>query len=288
MSLSLLTRNQKMLTPEEETALLQEWTEKGDEATMLRLIRAFSPIVSKYVRKYSAYGISKEDLTSVGNLALIETVKRFEPAKNCKFSTYSSQWVRGTMLIFIASNYFAFTLKSQKMKHVFFKLRRLMHEQQQNKSETDLHEMMEKLSDHFGLSPTRLEEIYDLIQHPHTSVQQPAFSRGEQTAVEFGDLIPTEDPDPETSLIDSRMAAFRRSILMTTMQEVLNDRERTIITGRMLAESEEARMTLQDLADQFNLSRERVRQISNTALAKLERAIREKCTDMEPRSLFSS
>jgi RNA polymerase sigma-32 factor len=287
MSLSLLTPNQKMLTPDEEASLISEWITHRDNKTLMRLIRAFSPLVSKFVRKYAAYGIPKEELLSVGNLALIETAHRFKPEKGFKFSTYSSHWIKGTMLIFIASNYFAFTLKSQKMKHVFFKLRRLMHETNNSNGQVDIHEMMDKLSEHFGLSPTKLEQIYELIQKPMISLQQPTYSQGDREAgqVTFDQTIPTEDPDPETQLIDKRLDAFRKSILYTTMEEVLNDRERIIIRGQMLAEPDNVQ-TLQDLADTFKLSRERVRQIRNNALEKLNRAIRAKCQDIEPQALF--
>jgi RNA polymerase sigma-32 factor len=275
---------QEMLTPEEEKHLLAEWTLHHEEKVLVQIIDAFSPLVLKYVRKYAAYGIMKEELTSVGNLALIESAHRFNPDRGFKFSTYSSHWIRGTMLIFIASNYFAFTLKSQKMKHVFFKLRRVMQEQTDPKD--GIHAMMDKLSEHFGLSPTKLEQIYDLIQHPITSVQQPIHhNQGEADASEFGDIIPSPEPDPETDLIERRMDSFRKSILYTTMDEVLNPRERTILTGQMLTEPDAVK-TLQDLADTFSLSRERVRQIRNNAIGKLQRAIRVKCPDMASTAFF--
>jgi RNA polymerase sigma-32 factor len=293
MTLSLLTPNQKMLTPEEEANLLDEWITIRDgnspmrERVLLKIITAFSPLVSKYVRKYAAYGINKEDLLSVGNLALVEVAKRFKPEKNFKFSTYASHWIKGMILIYVASNYFAFTLKNQKTKKIFFKLRKMLHQQSAANADISMTEMMNKLSEFFGVSATKLEQIYDLIQHPSTSMQQPAYSRDDRgETMQFGDAIPTEEPDPETYLIDKRMANFRKSILYTTMQEVLNDRERTILTGQMLTEEQEVQ-TLQDLADTFKLSRERVRQIRNNALDKLKRAIRTKCTDIEPHALFS-
>lgn len=282
MTFSLLTPNQKMLTPEEESALIAEWIEHRDQKTLVTLIRAFSPLVSKFVRKYAAYGISKEDLLSVGNLALIETADRFNPSKGFKFSTYASHWIRGTMLIFIASNYFSFSLKSQKMKHIFFKLRRVMYEQNnRNDGDNDIHAMMDKLSEHFGMSPAKLEQIYDLIQHPNTSMHQPAYSRDSETA-EFGDLIPTEEPDPEESLINKQIGPYRQKLLQEAMQEALNERERAIIDGQLL----NSKKTLQDFANMFNLSRERVRQIRNMALVKLEKAIRAKCVDIDPKTLY--
>lgn len=288
MTFSLMTYNQKMLSPEQEAEMIAEWIETKDNKVLVKIIRAFSPLVAKYARKYALYGIAKEELTSVGNLALVETAHRFDPSRGFKFSTYASHWIKGTMLIFIASNYFAFSLKSQKMKHIFFSLRRILYTEQ-NQKVVDLNDIMDRMAGDFGVSRTKLDEIYTLIRQPNTSFDEPINSRpgadspGEQ--VTFGDLLLSNEPDPETALMDVRLDKFRKDLVYKTMTEVLKDRERTIIMGQMMMEEGQEK-TLQDLADEFNLSRERIRQIRNTAYQKLVTAIHDKCRGIEPQAIF--
>src|SRR5271170_7513574 len=105
-----------MLTEQQESELIGLWIATRDQKLLVRLIKAFEPLVLKYARKYAAYGIPKEELIAIANLALVETAHRFDPEKGFKFSTYISHWIKGTMLIFIATNYFSFSLKSQRLK----------------------------------------------------------------------------------------------------------------------------------------------------------------------------
>lgn len=272
-----------MLPEEEEIALISLWQQNGDQKALLKLIQAFEPLVLKFARKYASYGIAKDELFAVGNLALCETAKRFEPERELKFSTYAGHWIRGTMLIFIASNYFSFTLKSQKMKHIFFTLRKQIHLEQKRGGGglENTEQIMNTMAEQFGCSPQQLEQIYNLIRQPNVSMNEPVRqSDGEETT--YGDTLCSADPSPEEAVIDRSMDEYRKQLIYTTMDRVLNDREKTIIKGQMLMEDDQER-TLQDLADQFKLSRERVRQIRNNAYEKLERAIRSRCTHTDSR-----
>jgi RNA polymerase sigma-32 factor len=245
-------------------------------------------LVLKYTRKYSSYGIARDELMAVGNLALCETANRFEPGKGFKFSTYASHWIKGTMLIFIASNYFSFTLKSQKMKKIFFTLRREIHKaQKQNKELENPEQIMHAVADQFGCTPTQLEQIWMMIRQPNLSLDEPfQHSHGDTgESSTLGDTIACEDPNPEETVIDNSMDEYRRELIHSTMDRVLNEREKIIIRGQMLMEEDQER-TLQDLADEFKLSRERVRQIRNNAYEKLERAIRKRCAHIDSRAFL--
>jgi RNA polymerase sigma-32 factor len=277
----------EMLSEEEESDLIETWMATRDQRLLVKLIKAFEPLVLKFTRRYRSYGIPKEELMAVGNLALVETANRFDPSKGFKFSTYSSRWIEGTMLIFIASNYFSFTLKSQKMKKVFFKLRREIHNAQKANKDLNLDEIMNQMVEKFECPKEQLEQIYAMIRQPNISLNEPVHRMSGEPGEEMtlGDALETEEPSPEEHLTKQSMDRFHQDLVYSTMQRVLTPRERTIIEGQMLMDSDNER-TLQDLADEFDLSRERVRQIRNNAYEKLEKAIRGKLARADHRNLF--
>jgi RNA polymerase sigma-32 factor len=274
-----------MLTVEEEIELIKAWQERQHQPSLTRLIKAFEPLVLKFARRYASYGIDKDDLISVGNLALVETAKRFEPDKNFKFSTYSSHWINGMMLIYIASNYFSFTIKTQDMKKIFFKLRREIHNAQMKNEDENIDQIMDRMAEHFGCPKAELEKVYAMLRQPNLSLDEPIHRSGDGEEGTFGDTLFSDDPNPEETMIQVSKDRYHRELLESTMARVLNERERTIMRGQMLMDEDNER-TLQDLADEFDLSRERVRQIRNNAYEKLEKAIRMRCSTRERRNMF--
>lgn len=272
-----------MLTVEEETALIGKWIETREEALLVKLIKAFEPLVMKFARKFSSYGIAKEELVSVGNLALVEVANRFDPSLNFKFSTYAQHWIRGTMLVFIASNYFNFSLKTQTIKKVFFRLRRQIEiEQKKEGTVEDTREIMARMAVYFEIDQHQLEEIYQMIRQPNVSFEDTIRIGDDGESATFGDTLASNDPTPEEYAISRSMDEYRRNLIDAAMTRSLNERERTIVLGQLLREEDQER-TLQDLADEFDVSRERVRQIRNNAFEKLERSIRRKCAHIDKR-----
>jgi RNA polymerase sigma-32 factor len=272
-----------MLTTEEESLLINQWIETREEQLLVRLIKAFDPLVQKFARKYASYGIARDELTAVGNLALVEVANRFDPGRGLKFSTYAQHWIRGTMLVFIASNYFSFTMKTQTIKKVFFKLRRQIEiEQKKNGLLETTPEVMAAMAVHFGIEQHQIEQIYQMIRQPNASIDDPIRIGDDGEAATFGDTLASDDPSPEDRVISRSMDDYRRKLIKSAMERSLNERERTIIIGQLLQEEDNER-TLQDLADEFDVSRERVRQIRNNAWAKLERSIRRKCAHIDKR-----
>jgi RNA polymerase sigma-32 factor len=275
-----------MLTPEQEIELIDAWITTRDQHLLLKLIRAFEPLVMKFVRRYASYGIDKEELIAVGNLALVEVAARFKPELKWKFSTYASHWIKGTMLVFIASNYFSFTMKSNPLKKVFFRLRSMIYREQKKSGVVEnTNEIMDKMAAHFGIERSHLDQIYQMIRQPSVSLDEPVRMRADDDALTFGDTVASEDPDPEQLAIDRSTDRYQRKLIQSVMHRVLSERERTILTGQMLMEDDQER-TLQDLADEFGLSRERIRQIRNNAYAKVERAIRRRCARVNRQSFL--
>ncbi len=271
--------SQKMLTPEEEMALISEWLKTRDQKLLLQLIQSFEPLVMKFVRRYASYGFAKDELVAVGNLALIEAAHRFDQKKGLKFSTYASHWIRGTILTFIASNYFSFTMKANPMKKVFFRLRSLIYKEQKNGSMESTADIMAKMAVHFGVDQHLLNQIYQMIRQPNVSLDDPIRIGNDEDAATFGDTVASDEPSPEQTVIDQSKERYRHDLIQMVMHRVLTERERAILTGQMLMEDDKER-TLQDLADEYGLSRERIRQIRNNAYHKVEQAVRRQCAHM--------
>lgn len=279
----------KMLSPEEEVAIIAQWIKTGDQKLLLRLIRAFEPLVLKFARQFASYGVPKDELISVGNLALVEVAHRFKPELNLKFSTYASHWVRGTMLAFIASNYFSFALKSQKMKKAFFRLRSLIvHEQNKTGTAELTDEIMAKMADVFAMKQTELEVIFQVIRQPTISLDEPARPRtrtgfsDEGDQVTIGEMTASPASSPEDIVVERSTEEYQRMLIYSTMERVLTEREQIILKGQLLVDADHEQ-TLQTLAERFDLSRERIRQIRNNAYVKLEAAIRRRCAHTDPR-----
>lgn len=281
----------KMLTPDEELELITQWIRTRDQKLLLRLVRAFEPLVLKFARQFASYGVPKEELISVGNLALIEVAHRFKPELNLKFSTYASHWVRGTMLAFIASNYFSFAMKSQKMKKAFFRLRSLIvHEQNKTGTAEVSDEIMAKMSEVFEMEQTELEVIFQVIRQPSISLDEPARSGmgrlGDDTDhTTIGEMTASPTSSPEEIAAERSAEQYQRTLIYSTMEHVLSEREQIILKGQLLVD-EDHEQTLQTLAKQFNLSRERIRQIRNNAYSKLELAIRRRCAQIDRRAFL--
>jgi RNA polymerase sigma-32 factor len=270
---------QKMLEPLEETALIEQWIATRDQKYLAQIVQAFTPLVHRFVRQFAMYGIAKEELVSVGSLALVETAHRFDPSKGFKFSTFAQTWIRGMMLIFIATNYFSFAIKTRNVKKIFFNLRSSM--QKAQKDGVEWEDLLNSMAEKFEVPKTKIEEVYNLLRTPNISLNAPRSGDGEDgDGGTMEDMLETDVPDPETRIVTDQVNQLRRALVYETMTEVLQPRERIIIKAQMMMEQDED-MTLQDLADQFDLSRERIRQIRNKAFDKLVVAIRAKCNSVE-------
>lgn len=262
----------KMLSEEKEKEIINNWITTRHDKYLMQLIKAFQPLVMKYVKRYRNYGFQNEELIAIGNLALVETANRFDPSLGNKFSTFSDKWIEGMMLIFIASNYFSFSFKNQKIKRVFFKLRREIYEAQ--KENKDMINIMEEMAVKFNYPKEKIEQIYAMICQPNLSLDENITKYGDTNEqITLGDTIKTNEPDPEENIIEKSMNSYYKKIILSSMKRVLTERERIIIEGQILTEKDKEQ-TLQDLADKLDLSRERIRQIRNTAYQKLVRAIK--------------
>lgn len=249
----------RQLTPEEEKELGGKVKYHQDPEALRRLVEANLRFVVAYAKRFRHSRVSLLDLINEGNIGLIQAAKKFDPDRNVKFITYAVWWIRQAILHAL-SEYGATFRLPQKQANVLYRLERskqaLGRELERTPSE---HELAEEL----GLG---VEEVRLLLTSNQSilSLNQPVDQDGE---AEFGDLL------EQCVIPDTDQEMLRQSFEEALRQALgeLSEKERQIIAMRFGLEDDQPR-TLREIGDLLGISRERVRQIENQALAKLRRS----------------
>ncbi|MGE5514542.1 MAG: RNA polymerase factor sigma-32 [Bacteroidota bacterium] len=260
-------RDTPLLSGEEEADLVCRWREQGDTAARDKLIAAHLRLVIKTAGQFKGYGLAIADLIAEGNLGLVRALDGFEPERNLRFSTYAQWWVRAAMFEHVLrfSTPVTFGLSAERKK-LFFKLRglrtRLTGPEGGALSQAETRQVAEEL----GVRDARVAEMERLLTQSPRSLDAPVGESG----TPYGELLMDERPDAEEVLGERQELMYRRELLKSAWSE-LSERERDIVAERTLRENP---LRLEDLAQRYNISRERVRQIEAAALAKLKTLVR--------------
>ncbi len=249
----------KQLTPEEEKELGRRVQEQQDSEALRRLVEANLRFVVAYAKRFRHSRVSLLDLINEGNIGLIQAASKFDPDRNVKFITYAVWWIRQAILHALSEHGASFRLP-QKQANVLYRLERskqaLGRELERTPSE-------DELADELGMDA---EEVRLLLASNQNilSLNEPVDEEGE---AEFGDLL------EQYVIPDTDEEILRRSFQETLRQALadLSDKERQILSLRFGLDDDKPR-TLREIGDQLGISRERVRQIENQALAKLRRS----------------
>ncbi len=253
-----------ILTPEEEYMLAERWRAPGDAEAAKRLITSHLRLVAKIALGYRGYGLPLEDVIAEGNIGLMKAVKRFEPERGFRLSTYAMWWIRASIQEYILRSWSLVKLgTTAAQKKLFFNLRRL-------KGQI-------KALEEGDLSPEAVKEIADRLDVPEQEVVNmnrrltgPDQSLNTQSQAESGvewlDRLVSDAPDQEAVLAEADETEKRRELLQKALDD-LNDRERRIFIERCLKEPP---TTLEELSQIYGISRERVRQIEVRAFEKLQ------------------
>ncbi|HEX5789522.1 MAG TPA: RNA polymerase sigma factor RpoD/SigA [Luteolibacter sp.] len=251
-----------LLTPQEEEQLAER-IKQGDAKAREHMIKANLRLVVKIAQDYASYGMPVSDLISEGNIGLMKAVERFDPEKGGKLSTYAAWWIKQSIKRALANQSKTIRLpvhmvdKIAKMRRIATMLTEVL-----GREPTD-----EELADEIGLPRRKLAMLRQASQRP-TSLDAPV---NEGEATEYGELISDERAvNPSDFLSDKNLHGQLDSLL-----EVLDERERRIIDERFGLNGRKA-MTLEDVGREFGVTRERIRQLQNTALNKMRRALRKK------------
>ncbi|MGE5477224.1 MAG: RNA polymerase factor sigma-32 [Bacteroidales bacterium] len=260
-------RDTPLLSGEEEADLVRRWREHADDDARDKLIEAHLRLVIKTAGQFKGYGLAMADLIAEGNLGLVRALDGFEPERNLRFSTYAQWWVRAAMFEYVLrfSTPVNFGLSAERKK-LFFKLRglrsRLTGPEGGALSQAETRQVAEEL----GVRDSRVAEMERLLTQAPRSLDAPVGESG----TPYGELLMDERPDAEQILGERQELMYRRELLKSAWGE-LSERERDIVAERTLRENP---LRLEDLAQRYNISRERVRQIEAAALAKLKTLVR--------------
>ncbi len=264
-----------MLEPQEEFMLAKRWREHGDRDAAHRLVTSHLRLVAKIAMGYRGYGLPIAEVVSEGNVGLMQAVKRFEPDKGFRLATYAMWWIKAAIQEYILRSWSLVKMgTTANQKKLFFNLRKA-------KSKISALEEGDLRPDQVKLIAKRLgvteQDVVDMNRRLGGDMSLNAPIRDDGDAGEWQDWLADDSIDQETRMAESEEADNRRQAL-TDALTVLNERERRIFQARRLADEP---MTLEDLAAEFGVSRERVRQIEVRAFEKVQKAVRNRVAAMK-------
>jgi len=251
-----------LLTVAEETALAER-IKVGDEAARTHMIQANLRLVVKIAQDYSGYGLSLSDLISEGNIGLMHAVERFDPEKGGKLSTYGAWWIKQSIKRALANQSKTIRLPIHMVDKIA-RMRRIASSLAESlgREPTD-----DELAEELGLPRQKIAMLKQASQRP-TSLDAPI---NESDATEYGEVISDENAtSPLDALSDKNLHGEIDGLL-----SILNERERRIIDERFGLNGLKP-MLLEDVGREFGVSRERIRQLQNSALEKMRKALMKK------------
>ena len=258
-----------MLEPEEEYMLAKRYREHEDTDAAHRLVTSHLRLVAKLAIKYRHYGLPISDLIAEGNLGLMRAVKKFEPERGFRLSTYAMWWIKAALNEFVLSSWSMVRLGTvAAQKKLFFNLRRVKERLSLLESGDLSPEQVKIIATELGVGETEVVDMNRRVFSRDSSLNTPI---GEDHGTEIQDLLVDESPNQETALARRQETSIGNRLLAGALQ-TLNARERRIIEERRLRDEPR---TLEELGVEFGISRERVRQIEVKAFEKISRIVRE-------------
>ena len=266
-----------MLEPNEEYMLAKAWKEKGDVAAAHQLVTSHLRLVAKIAMGYRGYGLPVADLISEGNLGMMHAVKKFEPEKGFRLATYAMWWIKAAIQEYILRSWSLVKIGTTAgQKKLFFNLRRIKG-QIQAIDDGDLKpEQVTQIATQLNVTEDEVMSMNQRMAGNDRSLNVP-LSRDGEGGGEWQDWLQDDSPDQEATFADHEEYDARKNLMLDAMQG-LNPRERRILAARRLSEPP---LTLEDLATEFNISRERIRQIEVRAFEKLQKAVRDKAAALK-------
>jgi RNA polymerase sigma-32 factor len=263
-----------MLKPDEEFMLAKRWREHGDLAAAHKLVTSHLRLVAKIAMGYRGYGLPVAELVSEGNVGMMQAVKRFDPDKGFRLATYAMWWIRASIQEYILHSWSLVKLgTTAAQKKLFFNLRKLK-AKLRHVEEGDLPPAKVKhISKQLNVTEDEVVQMNRRLAAPDHSLNAPVRSDGGD--MEWQDWLVDERPDPEEVTAEAEQTKVRRQLLEEAMKG-LTKRERHILAERRLRDEP---LTLEDLSQQFGISRERVRQIEVRAFEKLQKAIKQRVVE---------
>ena len=266
-----------MLTAEDEYNLAKDWLDKNNTKAAHKLVTSHLRLVAKIAMGYRGYGLPVADLIAEGNIGMMHAVKKFDPERGFRLATYAMWWIKAAIQEFVLRSWSQVKIgTTASQKKLFFNLRKI-------KSKINA-------LDDGDLSPNQVNHIAKsldvseddvismnrrMLGGDHSLNAQMNKNDGEET--EWQDLL-TDDRENQETLFEKHEEKTIRSKLMIDALNLLKNREKEIIIKRRLTDNP---MTLEDLSQEYKVSRERIRQIENRAFEKLQEAMKLKASEIK-------
>ncbi len=256
-----------ILTAEEEYMLAKRFKEHGDNKAAHKLVTSHLRLVAKIAMGYRGYGLPVTDLISEGNVGIMQAVKKFDPEKGFRLATYAMWWIRAQIQEYVLHSWSLVKIgTTAAQKKLFFNLKKLKNQLESidegNLSPENVREIAKRLN-------VKEAEVVSMENRLFSSDQSLNVQIGTEEKTEWQDIIKDDRKTQDTIIENINEFDYRKNLLEKAMN-VLNPREKQIIKFRKLAEKPKK---LEELSKHFEISRERVRQIEEKAMEKLQNEI---------------
>jgi len=259
-----------LLEPEEEYMLAKRWVEQEDTEAAHRMVTSHLRLAAKIAMGYRGYGLPQAEVISEANVGLMQAVKRFDPERGFRLATYAMWWIRASIQEYVLRSWSMVKLgTTSAQKKLFFNLRKAK-SRIGALEEGDMHpDNVKRIAHDLGVTETEVISMNRRMSGGDASLNATVGSEGEGT-MQWQDWLEDEDADQAGDYEKRDELEARRELLVDAM-DVLNDREKDILTQRRLSDQA---VTLEELSGQYDVSRERIRQIEVRAFEKLQKRMR--------------
>lgn len=260
-----------LLEPEEEYMLAKRWVEEQDTEAAHRMVTSHLRLAAKIAMGYRGYGLPQAEVISEANVGLMQAVKRFDPEKGFRLATYAMWWIRASIQEYILRSWSLVKLgTTSAQKKLFFNLRKAK-ARIGALEEGDLHpDNVKQIATDLGVTEEEVISMNRRMSGGDASLNAQVGTEGE-SSMQWQDWLEDEDANQADDYAERDELDARRELLVEAM-DVLNERERDILTKRRLSEEN---ITLEDLSADYGVSRERIRQIEVRAFEKLQKRMRD-------------
>jgi RNA polymerase sigma-32 factor len=256
-----------MLSAEEEYMLAKSWRDRGDLKSAQKLITSHLRLVAKIAMGYRGYGLPVSEMVSEGNIGLMQAVKKFEPEKGFRLATYAMWWIKASIQEYVLRSWSLVKMgTTTAQKKLFFNLKKLKNQLSAN-NEGDLKpQHVDEISKRLNV---KKEEVISMNRRLHGKEKSLNAPVKDDSGTEWQDWIVDDKLDQELKLSQDQELDERKNLMKSSM-DILNTREKEILTARKLSENA---ATLEVLSKKYKVSRERIRQIETKAFEKLQKAM---------------
>lgn len=264
-----------MLEPEEEFMLAKRWVDHEDTGAAHKLVTSHLRLAAKIAMGYRGYGLPVAEVVSEANVGLMQAVKRFDPDKGFRLSTYAMWWIRASIQEYILRSWSLVKMgTTSAQKKLFFNLRKAKNRIGALETGDLRPENVERIAHDLNVTEDEVISMNRRMAGGDASLNAQISTDGEG-ASEWQDWLEDEDADQAGDYAEKQELDTRRELLLEAMQD-LNDREKDILMKRKL---EDSPVTLEELSGEYNVSRERIRQIEVRAFEKLQKKMRTLAAD---------